>query len=66
MSSPNAADFNPPPSSLPLPANIGKYRVLSRLGDGATSEVFLARDEFHQRDVAIKRVRAGAVNDPSD
>lgn len=51
---------------LPLPAQIGKYPVLRRLGEGATSEVFLARDDFHQRDVAIKRVRAGATNDPSD
>jgi len=51
---------------LPVPAQVGKYPVLSRLGEGATSEVFLARDEFHQRDVAIKRVRAGAVNDPTD
>jgi tRNA A-37 threonylcarbamoyl transferase component Bud32 len=31
--------------------------VLRRLGEGATSEVFLAQDEFHQREVAIKRVR---------
>jgi len=53
-------------SGLPLPAQVGKYPVLRRLGEGATSEVFLARDEFHQRDVAIKRVRAGAVNDPND
>jgi eukaryotic-like serine/threonine-protein kinase len=53
-------------SGLPLPAQVGKYPVLRRLGEGATSEVFLARDEFHQRDVAIKRVRCGAVNDPND
>lgn len=53
-------------TGLPLPTHVGKYPVLRRLGDGATSEVFLARDEFHQRDVAIKRVRAGAVNDPTD
>ncbi|SHM78734.1 serine/threonine-protein kinase [Rhizobacter sp. OV335] len=53
-------------SGLPLPAQVGKYPVLRRLGEGATSEVFLARDEFHQRDVAIKRVRCGAVNDPTD
>ncbi|MBX3621094.1 MAG: protein kinase [Rhizobacter sp.] len=52
--------------ALPLPAQIGKYPVLRRLGEGATSEVFLARDDFHQRDVAIKRVRAGATNDPGD
>lgn len=66
MSIPNSADFSPTTSQLPLPAQIGKYPVIGRLGDGATSEVFLARDEFHQRDVAIKRVRAGSVNDPSD
>ncbi len=53
-------------SSPPLPAQIGKYPVLRMLGEGATSEVFLARDEFHQRDVAIKRVRPGSVNDPHD
>lgn len=49
-----------------LPARIGKYRVLKRLGEGATSEVFLARDEFHGRDVAIKRLRASAVGDARD
>ena len=42
----------------PMPHQIGKYRVLRRLGEGATSEVFLCHDDFHNRDVAIKRVRA--------
>jgi serine/threonine protein kinase len=46
-----------------LPSHIGKYRVVSRLGEGATSEVFLARDEFRQMDVAIKRLRQGVIND---
>jgi serine/threonine protein kinase len=68
--SPSFTPVTVPPSSgfggLPLPAQIGKYPVLRRLGEGATSEVFLARDDFHQRDVAIKRVRAGATNDPGD
>ena len=50
----------------PLPAQIGKYRVLRRLGEGATSEVFLARDDFHDRDVAIKRVRHGADRTASE
>ncbi len=49
-----------------LPERIGKYPVLCRLGEGATSEVFLARDEFHQRDVAIKRVRIASANDPHE
>ena len=49
-----------------LPALIGKYRVLRKLGEGATSEVFLCHDDFLDRDVAIKRVRAVAIGDPTD
>jgi serine/threonine protein kinase len=49
-----------------LPARIGDYRVLRKIGEGATSEVYLCRDEFHQRDVAVKRVRDPAVRDPVD
>jgi serine/threonine protein kinase len=49
-----------------MPAQIGKYRVLKKLGEGATAEVFLARDEFHDREVAIKRVRSHALGDASD
>ena len=45
------------------PAQIGKYPVLRKLGEGATSDVYLCRDEFQGRDVAIKRVRAGATAD---
>src|SRR5512142_2974461 len=48
------------------PAQIGKYRVLGRLGEGATSEVFLAYDDFQARNVAIKRVRAASMVDPTD
>ncbi len=40
-----------------LPAQIGKYRVKAKLGEGATSEVFLALDPFRGQEVAIKRVR---------
>lgn len=46
-----------------LPERIGKYKLLSRLGEGATSEVFLAVDEFNQRQVAIKRVRAATLGE---
>ncbi len=46
-----------------LPDQIGKYRVLSKLGEGATSEVFLARDEFRNQNVAIKRVRTSLLAD---
>jgi serine/threonine protein kinase len=35
---------------------IGKYPVKKKLGEGATSEVFLCDDPFNSRDVAIKVV----------
>jgi serine/threonine protein kinase len=57
------------PASLlasPLPTHVGKYRVRAKLGEGSTSEVFLARDEFRGIDVAIKRVRAGIGSDSRD
>ena len=44
-----------------LPSHIGPYRVLGQLGEGATSVVFHARDEFRGRDVAIKCLRAPAL-----
>jgi hypothetical protein len=44
--------------------HIGKYRILGRLGEGSTSEVFLGYDDFKGRKVAIKRVRAAALGDP--
>lgn len=66
---------NPPllTESMPMPLDgagvpslIGKYEVLRKLGEGATSEVFLARDPFHNQQVAIKRVRPAAVAAESD
>ena len=33
---------------------VGKYPVLRRLGEGATSEVYLCNDPFNVRDVAVK------------
>jgi serine/threonine protein kinase len=45
----------------PLPAQIGKYRIKAKIGEGATSEVFLAHDPFLGHDVAIKRVRSGML-----
>jgi serine/threonine protein kinase len=35
-------------------ARIGKYALIREIGSGATSRVFLARDPFGDRDVAIK------------
>ncbi len=57
----SAARPEPGAGVLALPRQIGKYTVKSKLGEGATSEVFLAHDPFLGRDVAIKRVRSGLV-----
>jgi eukaryotic-like serine/threonine-protein kinase len=47
-----------------LPSHIGRYQVLKRLGEGATSDVFLACDPFQaqgdHKEVAIKRMRTWA------
>jgi serine/threonine protein kinase len=55
----------PAPAAPPLPSHIGKYRVLKRLGEGATADVYLCHDDFKGQDVAIKRVRATEVGDPA-
>ncbi|MDO8418696.1 MAG: serine/threonine-protein kinase [Rubrivivax sp.] len=57
------ATAEPETPAAGLPTSIGKYRVKRKLGEGATSEVFLARDAFHDRDVAIKRVRPATLPD---
>ena len=43
---------------------IGKYPVKKKLGEGATSEVYLCHDPFNDRDVAIKMVFPEAFLDP--
>ena len=44
-------------------AQIGKYPVLRKLGEGATSEVYQCRDPFNERDVAVKVGFAEALED---
>ena len=59
--------FDPTPPDAPaLPSHIGKYRVLKRIGEGATAEVFLCHDAFKGIDVAIKRVRPNLTGDAMD
>ncbi|HTD90777.1 MAG TPA: serine/threonine-protein kinase, partial [Burkholderiales bacterium] len=41
---------------------IGKYQVLRTLGDGATSTVYLCRDTFASRDVAVKVVSQSTLH----
>jgi serine/threonine protein kinase len=47
----------------PLPERIGKYPVVRKLGEGATSEVYLCLDPFNDRDVAVKRIFPEALRD---
>lgn len=42
---------------------VGKYEIVRELGKGATSVVYLARDPFANRNVAIKLVRAEVLAD---
>jgi serine/threonine protein kinase len=46
-------------------AQIGKYPVVRKLGEGATSEVYLCNDPFNLRDVAIKVGFPEAFQDPA-
>src|SRR5512146_1740598 len=39
---------------MELQGQLGKYRLRSKLGEGATSVVYLAHDPFAERNVAIK------------
>ena len=42
---------------------IGKYEVIKKLGEGATSEVYLCHDSFNDRDVALKLVVEEKIRD---
>jgi eukaryotic-like serine/threonine-protein kinase len=46
-------------------AQIGKYPVVRKLGEGATSEVYLCNDPFNLRDVAIKVAFQESLQDPT-
>ena len=45
---------------------IGKYEVRKKLGEGATSEVYLCHDSFGNRDVAVKVVYENRMKDFGD
>jgi eukaryotic-like serine/threonine-protein kinase len=49
--------------SEPLPEQIGKYPIVRQLGRGATSVVYLARDPFANREVAIKVIKNQPAQD---
>src|SRR5215210_6582261 len=50
-------------SSETQPEQVGKYPVLKKLGEGATSEVYLCHDPFNERDVAVKRIFPESLRD---
>jgi serine/threonine protein kinase len=49
--------------SNPIPQQIGKYPIVRELGRGATSVVYLARDAFANREVALKVIKNDRLQD---
>jgi serine/threonine protein kinase len=45
-------------------SHLGKYRLIRRLGKGATSMVYLAHDPVADREVALKVIKQEFLNDP--
>ena len=45
--------------------HVANYPVIRKLGEGATSEVFLCQDPFRNREVAVKRIFPESLRDPS-
>jgi serine/threonine protein kinase len=46
-----------------IPRSIGKYPVICSLGQGATSQVYLAYDRFRSQQVAIKVMQSSVASD---
>jgi tRNA A-37 threonylcarbamoyl transferase component Bud32 len=45
--------------------HVANYPVIRKLGEGATSEVFLCQDPFRNREVAVKRIFPESLRDPT-
>jgi serine/threonine protein kinase len=49
---------------MKLPETLGKYLLTRKLGQGATSTVYLGYDPFAKRQVAVKVLKQEILNDP--
>ena len=56
--------MNAPAAERGALTQIGKYPVLRKLAEGATSEVYLCNDPFNGRDVAVKVAFPESFQDP--
>jgi tRNA A-37 threonylcarbamoyl transferase component Bud32 len=45
--------------------HVANYPIIRKLGEGATSEVFLCQDPFRNRQVAVKRIFPDSLRDPA-
>jgi serine/threonine protein kinase/tetratricopeptide (TPR) repeat protein len=50
--------------ALAAGARLGPYTILARIGGGGMGDVYRARDERLDRDVAIKTIASGLTSDP--
>jgi serine/threonine protein kinase len=56
-----AADDNGAEPGPAVPKQVGRYRVLERIGIGGMGAVFLAEQDYPRRHVALKMIRPGAL-----
>src|SRR3954466_1232244 len=54
----------PAAASFDFGLQIGKYEVQKQLGKGATGTVYLAKDTFTGREVALKTIEPEVFRDP--
>jgi len=60
----NTRDGKGPAAEAPLPEQIGRYRIVDRIGKGAMGVVYRARDEQLDRTVAVKVLMTDFAEEP--